>query len=582
MNNFFKIFFASLLSLVVFTVLAVFFTAVVIGSMAAGNEPKVKAKTVLILDLGEHFSEQMRQGIFSVINDEDDVPGLYDVVRMLHKAKGDKNIAGIYLKANGNANSFAASEEIRHALVDFKASGKFVLAHGDMMSQQAYSVASAADQVYISPMGRLDWTGYSVDYLFLKGTLNKLEIEPQIFYAGKFKSATEPLRVDKMTEANKLQTTVWINDLYNDLLVKTAAARKTDTATLRRLAETAAIQQPQDAVANKLIDGVKYDDELKDIIKTELSLDKYDKINFMSMHDYRASGSFAKESGEKIALIYAEGDIIDGKGSEGSIGDETYRSLIRKARLDKSIKAIVLRVNSGGGSALASENILRELVLAKKEKPVIVSFGDVAASGGYYIACAADSIFALPTTITGSIGVFGIIPNMEQFYKNKLGVTFDGVQTGPYANTGVTYRPMNDNEKKLVQAEIERIYTQFKQRVSEGRKKDTAFVEEIAQGRVWTGQRAIGIGLIDRFGGLEDAVRAAAAKAKLTDYQVKEYPEPTNLIQQILGNKDPMNYNELVKKQMGAEEYKVFEQLQKVKQLCNKTQTRLPFDFFVH
>jgi protease-4 len=385
-----------------------------------------------------------------------------------------------------------------------------------------------------------------------------------------------------MTPENQLQTSVWLNDLYNDFLLKTSEARKIDTAVLHQLANEGKIQSAKDAADNKIIDGLKYDDEVKDELKSKLKLDKYEKINFISINKYMAATKSFLAAGGNIALIYAEGDIIDGKSNKGSIGSDTYRNLIRKARLDKSIKAIVFRINSGGGSSLASENIWRELALAKQEKPVIVSFGDVAASGGYYISCAADSIFALPTTITGSIGVFGIIPNMQTFFKNKLGVTFDGVKTGPYADAGGIYRQMNENEKKMIQSEIEVTYMQFKQRVADGRKKDMAFVDSIAQGRVWTGKRAIDIGLIDRFGGIDDAVKCAARMAKLTDYRVREFPEPLNFFDQLLGKKDPMNYTKALKEEMGEDNYKIYLELKRVKELSGSVQARLPFQFFIH
>jgi protease-4 len=280
-------------------------------------------------------------------------------------------------------------------------------------------------------------------------------------------------------------------------------------------------------------------------------------------------------------LIYAEGNIVDGKTDEG-IGGETYRNLVRKARLDQSIKAIVFRVNSGGGSSMASEAIWRELSLAKKEKPVVVSFGDVAASGGYYISCAADSIFALPTTITGSIGVFGIIPNMQAFFNNKLGITFDGVKTAPYADAGSVHRPMSEKEKQIVQTNVDLIYSQFKQRVADGRKKDTAYVDSIAQGRVWTGLRAKDIGLIDRFGGIEDAIKSAATMAKLTDYRVAEYPEPKNIFDRLFGKEDPLSYNDKLKKELGAENYTLYLEMKRVKEMSNTVQARLPFQFFIH
>lgn len=582
MRSFFKTFFASLLALIVFSLIVLFFMVVFVGGLTSKDTPRIRSQSVLVLDLGQHYKEQMQENPFAILkpDGETEIPGLYDVIRLLQKAKTDKNITGVYIIANPTPNGFAGGAEIRNALADFKQSGKFVLAHADIITQKAYAVANIADKIYVSPQGFVEWFGYSANLAFLKGTLEKLDIEPQIFYAGKFKSATEPFRTDKMTEENKLQTTIWLNDLYNDLLIKTAETRKIDTATLHQLADEAKIQTAKEAVDNKLVDGLKYDDEVKDEIKSKLKIDKYEKINFVTINTYKASGNIGKTSGEKIALIYAEGDIVDGKGLQGMIGSDDYRNIIRKARLDKTIKAIVFRINSGGGSALASENIWRELELTKKEKPVIVSFGDVAASGGYYIACAADSIFAQPSTITGSIGVFGIIPNMEGFFKNKLGVTFDGVKTGPYADAMTVTRPMNDNEKKMIQAEIENIYTLFKKRVAEGRKKDTSYVESIAQGRVWTGYKAKEIGLIDRFGGLEDAVQCAARMAKLTKYHVREYPEPDNILDRLLGKTNPFANNKL-REEMGEENYKIYLEVKSVKELTNTVQTRLPFEFFI-
>jgi len=583
MRNFFKIFFACLLALVIFTFLAVFFLVGYLGGIATKERPRVESKSVIVLDLGQAFPEQMKENPLSFVSGEiKDIPGLYDVIRLVEAAKSDKHVAGIYLLADNNPNGFAASEELRNALKEFKTSGKFILAHGNVITQKAYSIANVADKIYISPQGYMEWTGYSVEYIFLKGTLEKLQIEPQVFYAGKFKSATEPLRSDKMTPENQLQTSVWLNDLYSDLLLKTAEVRKIDTATLHQLAKEAKIQNADDAVNYKLVDAVKYDDEVKDEIKSKLGIGKYDKINFITLSNYFAAKDIRKIKGEKIALIYAEGNIVDGKAEQGTIGAENYRNLIRKARLDRSIKAIVFRVNSGGGSSMASETIWRELSLAKKEKPVIVSFGDVAASGGYYISCAADSIFALPTTITGSIGVFGVIPNMQAFFKNKLGVTFDGVKTGPYADAGAIYRPLNDNEKRLVQANVNMIYSQFKRRVAEGRKKDTAYVDSIAQGRVWTGLRAKDIGLIDRFGGIEDAIKSAAAMANLTDYSIREYPEPRNFLDQFFGKSDPLNYADKMKTELGEENYKIYLEMKQVKEMSNTVQARLPYQFFIH
>ncbi len=583
MRGFFKIFFASLLSLIVFTLLVFFFLVAIVGGIASKEKIRVLPKSVLVLDLNQPYAEQFQENPLSLLSgdQEKDIPGLYDVIRLLQKAKTDKHIEGILLKGGVNPNGFAASEEIRNALLQFKESGKFIMAHADVISQRSYAVANVADKIYIGPHGYFDWSGFNAEYLFLKGTLDKLDIQPQIFYAGKFKSATEPLRSDRMSEENRLQTSVWLNDLYDQFLQQTSVAREIDTATLRRLAVQGSIRTAADALEHKLVDGLRYDDEVKDEIKERLGVDKYERINFISINAYRAAVNYKKSGSEKIAIIYAEGDIVDGSGEQGMIGGDSYRNLIRKARLDRSVKAIVLRINSGGGSAMASENMLRELILAKEEKPVIVSFGDVAASGGYYMAAAADSIFALPGCITGSIGVFGIIPNMQGFFKNKLGVTFDGVKTAPYADAPSFTRPMNENEKKMLQAEIENIYSLFKKRVAEGRRKDTAFVETIAQGRVWTGQRAIEIGLIDRFGGIDDAVKAAAAKAGLKDYFVREYPEPENIFDQLFGKTDPLNYKEKLKQELGEEQYRIFEEMRRVQQLTRSVQARLPFEIFI-
>ena len=585
MAGFFKMFFASLLALIIFSVVGFFIFLAMIAGLASSDKPTVAKNSVLVINLSQPYLEQQVENPLAALssNDELTVPGVYDVVRLVHKATNDDKIKGIYLQSGINPNGFGACEEIRNALVAFKKSGKFILSYSEMMTQKSYHVANVADRLYVNPKGLFDWKGFSAELLFLKGTLEKLDIEPQIFYAGKFKSATEPIRTDKMTEENKLQTSVWLGDLYSHFLLKAAEARKIDTATLHQMANDAAIRTPQDAVTRKLIDGVKYDDEIKDEIKEKLKLGKYDKINFISINTYFKAGGYKKSSGEKIALIYAEGIIIDGGGDQSQIASADYIRLIRKARLDKTIKAIVFRVNSGGGSALASETIWRELALAKKEKPVVVSFGDVAASGGYYISCAADSIFASPTTITGSIGVFGIIPNMEGFFKNKLGVTFDGVKTGPYADLGAIYRPMNENEKKFVQQSIDEIYMSFKQRVADGRKRPIEYVDSIGQGRVWSGTKAIENGLIDKLGGLQDAVDCAARMAKLNNYRLREYPEVQNLLDRFFGgSKDNTLKTEAMRKELGEDQFKIYQQMLRVKQMTNTPQARLPFEFFVN
>ena len=562
MRSFFKMVGAGLLALVIFSIFVFFFLMAIIGNMASKDVPAVAANSVLILDLKQSFDELEKDNPALLLQGEESVsPSLYSAIRLIHKAAEDPRIKGILIQADGNGNSSVASEEIRNAISSFRSSGKFVIAFASMLSQSAYDVATAADKVYLHPKGFMEFTGYSVGYAFFKTTLDKLKIEPQIFYAGKFKSATEPFRSDRMSPENKLQTSVWMNDLYDEFLIRDADARDLDTATLRKLAAEAAIQSPADALKYKLVDQLKYDDEVKDEIKEKLGLDKYDAISFISFTNY-----FTVTGVQTCA----------GKAEQGTIGGENYRSMIRKARLDNSVKAIVVRINSGGGSALASETMWRELALAKADKPVIVSFGDVAASGGYYMGVGADSIFAMSSTITGSIGVFAVLPNMEGFFKDKLGVSFDAVRTGPYADMGAIYRPLNDAEKNIMQTSVNLIYEDFKFRVAEGRKLDTAYVDSIAQGRVWTGKRALQIGLVDAIGGIERAIQSAATMAKLDHYRVVVYPEPENFLNRLFKKAEPLSFREEMKKQVGEQEFAIYEQLIEIKQMTGN-QARWPY-----
>ena len=580
MRNFFKIFFASFLALVIFVVIAVFVLIAVVAGFSSADKPNVGSKAVLVVDLTRQYKEQEEENPINNLtgNADANVPGLYDVVRMIAYAKKDSAIKGIYIKCDDNVNGFAASEELRNALIDFKQSRKFVIAYGDVISQKAYYVANVADKVYCNPQGMVEWKGLSTTIMFLKGTLEKLEIEPQIFYAGKFKSATEPLRAYQMSEPNKLQTSVYLNDLYSRML--TAAAKKSnlDTAQLHSLANSGSIQTSSQALTYHLVDGLKYDDEVKDEIIANTKSDASGKINFVSLGKYSKAVDYKDGSGSKIAVIFAEGEIIDGKGQDDQIGADKFRALIRKVRLDKDIKAIVVRVNSPGGSALASEQIWRELTLAKKAKPVVISFGDVAASGGYYISCNADSIFAQPNTITGSIGVFGIIPNMKKFFNNKLGITFDGVKTGPFADLPVASRPLNDVEKVFVQNMIDTIYTTFKNRVSVGRKLSPAVVDSIAQGRVWTGQKALEIGLVDKLGNIDDAIKCAAGMARLKEYKLKEYPEKKSFFDKIFNKYENDVKTRSIKEEIGVEQYTLLQKMKSYRAMMNVPQAKMAYE----
>jgi protease IV len=574
-------FLAAFVALIVFCGFLFLFISVAISGLMADDVAAVPAKSVLYIDLGKNFLDKKRVNPLLEFtgNTDDEIPSLYELTRMIRHAAKDSAIKGIYLKASSNANSYASSEEIRSALLDFKKSGKWIVAYGDNMGQQGYHVANAATRIYCNPKGMFDWTGFSLEYIFFKNALDRLEIKPQIFYDGKFKSATEPFRAEKMTEENRLQSSIWLGDVYARFLFNSASARGLDSGSLRRYADEYTIQDPEDAVKLKLLDGVRYDDQVKDEMKKQLKLETNDKISFVTPGSYLQNINLIEYGKNKIAVLYAEGEIIDGKGEEGQVGGETYRNLVRVLRYDDDVKAIVLRVNSPGGSSLASEIIWRELKLAKDAgKPVVVSMGDVAASGGYYISCMADSIFALPNTITGSIGVFALIPNMQDFFKNKLGVTFDGVKTSTYADAITITRPMTEPEKKIMQHQVDQIYADFKGRVAEGRKKDPVYIDSIAQGRVWTGQRASTIGLVDKLGSLDDAIRSAGKLAKLKDYVVREYPEPRSPLKELFGSYSTITQSSM-EKELGKENYSIFKRLKQLKESAGVIQARLPFEF---
>jgi len=582
MKSFLKVFLASFLALFIFSIIGVFIVVGLVAAASEDKEVKVAPNSVLMVDLGLPYMETELEDPFGEVfgNSAAQIPGLHDLVRIIDKAAKDSSIRVLYLKAGFNANGFAASEEIRNAVIRFRQSKKQVIAYAEYMPQMAYYVATAANKIYLHPSGGLEWAGLSAQLPFIKGTLQKLEVEPLIFYAGKFKSATEPLREFKMTDANRLQTLEMLQDMYSVMLKNTADARLIDSALLRNYANSMAIRTPAKAVELKMIDQVKYDDEVKVELRKLLQLKKDDEISFISTSKYAKAVQFKKMGSiqKKIAVIYAEGDIISGKSEQGTIGSDTYKNLISKARTDKSIKAIVFRINSGGGSSLASETIWRELSLAKKEKPVVISFGDVAASGGYYIACAGDSIFAQPNTITGSIGVFGIFFNMEQFMKNKLGVGFDGVKTGPYADMGNPFRPMTEQEKMFIQQDVDQTYLDFKKKVADNRKMSLEYVDSIAQGRVWTGNRALQLGLVDKIGGIQNAIDCAARMAKLgTDYRLKEFPEKQPFFQKLFSGGQDAVLSHYLQKELGKDGYLLYKESKNWKSNTNQALMRMPF-----
>ncbi|WP_346319607.1 signal peptide peptidase SppA [Chitinophaga sp. YIM B06452] len=583
MRSFLKFFLASFVALIVFSILAFFFMLMVFARLASSGDKVVTgSNAVVVVDLSQGLREQRVEDPLRTFlsDDPSQEPGLFDAVRLIRNAATDDNVKGLYLKADGNGNGYASSEEIRRAIMEFKKSKKFVYAYAETLTQNAYYLASAADKVYLHPKGFIDFAGFSITMMYLKGTLEKLEIQLQIFYNGKFKSATEPLRETKMTEANRIQTTAFLGDLYADFLLRISEARKIDTATLHRYANEGLIMEPSDADRYKLVDGLKYNDQVMDEIKRSLGLSGDQKVNFISLNRYFSANPLYEHSGN-VALIYADGDIVSGSNGEDQIASEDYVKVIREVRQDKDIKAIVFRVNSPGGSALASESIWRELSLARKTKPVVVSMGNYAASGGYYISCMADSIFAEPNTLTGSIGVFAIVPNMQGFFNNKLGITFDGVKTGEYADAGNTTRPLTDKEKILFQRSVDTIYATFKQRVVDGRKLSQAVVDSISQGRVWTGVQAQKMGLVDRLGGIQAAVDCAAKMANIPEVKISAYPRPRNTLDRLMKSVGGSARASALKEELGAD-YAFYQTVKKLRALTTgEVQAKLPYSMVI-
>ena len=582
MKSFFKTFFAALLALFIFSLLGFFILIGIAAAFSTDEKVAVAQNSVLVIDASETFLEQSKNDPFSELMNKKNgkQPSLSELIGLLHYAKKDSSIKGIYIKCAENPNGYAATEEIRKALIDFKKSNKFIVAYAETISQKGYMMANVADQIYTHPQGGMEWVGFNYETIFFKGLIDKLEIEPQIFYAGKFKSATEPFRYAQMSDANKLQTGIWLNSIYNNFIQGTAEMRQLNADSIKAFANEGKVQNAKDALKYKLVDGLLYDDQLKKIISKKLRVADETKISFVSINNYAESVALRGTGSGKIAVIYADGDVVMGKGQNEAIASDDYRALIQKIRNDKSIDAVVLRVNSPGGSALASDIIWREIDLLKKEKPVVVSMGDVAASGGYYIACGADSIFADANTITGSIGVFSVIPNAEKFLKNKVGITFDRVKTGQYADAPSATRALTVTEQRFLQAGVDSVYHTFKSRVAAGRQKSVAYIDSIAQGRVWTGADAIKVGLVDKIGTLNDALASAAKMAKLKGYTIKKYPESKSFIEEFFeGYKNEVK-TKAIQQELGLEQWQVLQHIKSMKQLMGQPQARLPiFEF---
>lgn len=585
MKSFFKTFLACLLAFVISWVLIIIMFGIIMASAFSSTETVVHSNSILEIKFDTPIIERSTENPFDDIDFETMSStkniGLNDILFVLDKAASDSRIKGIYLNLSSVQASAATVEEIRNALLKFKKSGKFILAYSEVYSQSAYYLATVADKVYLNPHGSIDFRGISVQIMFFKDLLKKLDVNTQIIRHGTFKSAVEPYMYDKMSDANKLQMQVLIKSIWNNMLTGISIQRKVSFDDLNILADELRLSDANNAIASGMIDSLIYETDMQEIWNGLLGFSKDKKLNLISINSYK-NADFKEENSEhakdKIAVIYAVGNIIDGEGGEDAIGAATFTKEIKKAYNDKKTKAIVLRINSPGGSALASELIWNEIERAKKQNiPVIVSMGDYAASGGYYIACNANKIVAQPNTITGSIGVFGVIPNIQNLLKNKFGITIDGVKTNDYSDGLSVFRPMDSYEQKMMQESIERIYKTFTGRVASGRNMSVSKVDSIGQGRVLSGYDAKNIGLVDTLGGIDLAIKIAAQQAGIEYYKIQRYPMQTDWITKMMEQTIQTSAEQKLKNELGSA-YIYAEQLKNVMNMKG-IQARMPMNF---
>ncbi len=580
MKQFFKFIFATFFGIILFLLVA-FITIVAIGASGSKKTAEVKTGSIIKLSLNyeipdKTISNPLAAFDFSAMGPRS-ATGLNDLIAAIDKATKDDKIKGIYLQMGVNPNGWATLEMIRERLIAFKKSGKVIYAYGVAVNQRSYYLASVADKIYIDPNGGLELTGFGRQIMYYKGLLDKAGVDVQAFHVGTFKSAIEPFTRTDMSPANREQLTVVYGDIYNHMLTKLSEARKIDTTTLKGIIDSIKAENAYIAKDLKLIDDHLYYDQVLAQLQTLAGVKKEKDLKMVEIDEYADEAPEAEKGKNKLAVVYLEGDIVDGDGKTGSIGGDATAKLLRELRNDDDVKAVVLRVNSPGGSAVASDLIWREVTLLKAaKKPVVVSFGNVAASGGYYISCAADRIFAEPTTITGSIGVFGLIPNFQKLLNEKLGVTLDEVELSDHAVFGGGTKPIDAFEGAVIQRGVERVYSEFKQRVAQGRGRDTSVIEAIAQGRVWTGNQGVANGLVDEIGNLDKAITFAATTGKLKDYKVSIYPEEKSLSEQISEGFGDMKAN-WIKEELGSE-YLIYKNVQKLKTM-NRIQCRAPMEF---
>jgi protease IV len=543
MKSFFKFLLASILGVLIAFVLIFFITFGIIGALIASADGvvQVEANSILYMKLDQTIVDRASRNPLENFDFVTMRPirqlGLNEILDNIEKAKNDDNIDGIFLEIIVARAGISTLGEIRAALEDFRESGKFIIASSDSYTQGAYYLASVADQVYLTPTGLLQWTGLRSEVMFFKGTLDKLGLEPVILRHGEYKSAVEPFMQDEMSDASREQVITYMSSIWEVMLEDVAASRGMDASWLDEITEGLLVRSDLAAVEYGLIDDLIYRDEVINMLKQLTGIDERDDLKTVDLARYTRVPE-ARESRrrprEKLAVVYAEGPINIGEGSTQSIGSDRVARALREARRDTTVKAIVFRVNSPGGSALASEIIWREVELAAREKPVVVSMGDVAASGGYYIAAPATRIVSSPQTITGSIGVYGMLLDASDFLNEKLGITVDVVKTNEFADIGSLFRPVTPAEREILQAGVEDVYRIFTERVAEGRNMEVAQVDEIGQGRVWSGANARELGLVDEFGGLKRAIEIAAMEAGIETYRIIDLPRMRDPFEEFL------------------------------------------------
>jgi protease-4 len=567
MKIFWKAFFASLLAMVVASFLMIFILVGMISAVTSFKDQTVtiKSQSLLLLKLDGRIVERKSNNPFEDFEfpgiKSSTTTGLNQILNCLEKAKTDNRIKGVFLELSDINTGFATIEEIRNALIDFKTSGKFVYTYADMISQKAYYLATVSDSLILNPLGMFDFRGLNAEHIFFKKALDKFGIEMQVVRGrnNKFKSAVEPFLLDKMSDASREQTKVYLNSIWNHVLKGISERRSIPIDSLNSYADMVmTFQKPDKALQYKFFDNLKYKDQVLADFRKLTDLGENAEIPVVSIGEYDKVPKTIDPTGlpkDRIAVVYAEGEIDGGSDGAYQIDSKEVSKGIREARTDTAVKAIVIRINSPGGSAYGSEVIWREVVLAQKVKPVIVSMGDYAASGGYYIACGADAIIANPTTITGSIGVFGTIPNLSGLLTDKIGITFDNVSTNEHSGMPSVTRKMTPFETNLMQNYVESTYETFISHVANGRKKTSSYVDSIGQGRVWSGENGKLNGLVDEFGGLNDAVKLAATKAGLVHYRIKELPKQKDTFEEFMKSFSTKLQNNIFQSKMGESYY---------------------------